>query len=254
MKLAIVALLVVNVGLFAWQYDAHVRGETRAALERPALPDGIPRLVLLREVAAVPQPRRPAEDAGEEDPPRRETVADAEPADRCVAAGPFEQATERDAFRDWLRGYAATLESRAEAVRTRQLFWVYLEPASDADARQRIDDLRERGVEDYMLIRRGGLRNAISLGLFSSQDSVNRRLAELSEQGYQPVVVPRFETSDRYWVDARLAAAHDALPEPPAGLLGAARVVERDCTAAPGSSAAAAPESDTIGTGSGDPG
>lgn len=253
MKLAFVTLLLVNVGLFAWHYDRHVEAVTRAALDRPALSESVPRLVLLREMAAVPQPRRTADavhSAADTAGPRRETMADVEAADRCVEAGPFEEAARRDAFRDWLRGYAAALETRTETVRKRQLFWVYLEPASDADARKRIADLQQRGVQDYMLIRRGGLRNAISLGLFSSQDSVNRRLAELSEQGYQPVVVPRYETTDRFWLRAQLAAEHEALPDAPTDLLAGARLLERPCDqltpAAGAGGAAAAIESDRI--------
>ncbi|MBK6660563.1 MAG: hypothetical protein IPG43_21595 [Proteobacteria bacterium] len=76
------------------------------------------------------------------------------------------------------------------------------------------------GIHDTLLIRRGDMKNSISLGFFRSQDSVNRRLAELNEKGYKPVVVPRFETSDLYWLSARLAEQYAEAPEIPATLLG----------------------------------
>ena len=81
-------------------------------------------------------------------------------------------------------------------------------------------ELRDRGIQDTLLIRRGQMKNSISLGFFRSQDSVNRRLAELNEKGYKPVVVPRFETSDLYWLSARLAEQYTDAPEIPATLLG----------------------------------
>ena len=64
------------------------------------------------------------------------------------------------------------------------------------------------------------MKNSISLGFFRSRDSVNRRLAELNEKGYKPVVVPRFETSDLYWLAARFAEPYAQVPEIPATLLG----------------------------------
>jgi len=150
-------------------------------------------------------------------------------ADRCLDIGPFADSAARDRLRDWLREFVARLETRTEAVRQRQFFWVYLEPTSDESARQNLDDLRARGVTDYMLIRRGDLKNAISLGLFRSQDSVNRRLAEMTEKGYQPIVVPRFETSERYWVSAQLAAAHSERLELPESLVVDVPVRSIDC-------------------------
>lgn len=214
-----VFLLLLNVGLFAWQYNRHVETVTRDALERPRLQPGLPGLVLLREMDALPELRSPAPAAPDSDI-AAELIDDVEGADLCMEVGPFGNAAARDGFRDWLRELVAAIHTRSETVRKRQLFWVYLEPSSDEVARDSIADLRDRGVEDTMLIRRGGLKNAISLGLFSSQDSVNRRLAELNEQGYKPVVVPRFETTERYWIRAQMRAGYDALPEAPPSLIG----------------------------------
>ena len=103
---------------------------------------------------------------------------------------------------DWLR-----TETRRDGERQR-LFWVYLKPReSVAAAQEELADLRRRGITDYMIIRRGGLRNAISLGLFSSQESVNNRLAELADEGYQPVVVPRYKLTKHFWLHAGSGSA-----------------------------------------------
>ena len=229
MKLLGIAFLMVNVLLFAWQYNKHVENATREVVLRPALPAGVETLVLLSEMDTLPLLKPSAEDAATGDLSESEVKADVEPADLCLEAGPFSDAVARDGFKDWMADLVAALHTRSETVRKRKLFWVYLEPTSDFGAQKSMVDLRVRGVQDYMLIRRGGLKNAISLGLFSSQDSVNRRLSELEEQGYQPVVVPRYETTDQFWVSAQLAAEYGSLPDIPETLLGDAAAIEIGC-------------------------
>ena len=229
MKLVGIAFLMVNVLLFAWQYNKHVENATREVVMRPALPADVETLALLSEMDTLPLLRPSAEDAAIGDLSESEVKADVEPADLCLEAGPFSDAAARDGFKDWMADLVAALHTRSETVRIRKLFWVYLEPTSDLGAQQNMVDLRDRGVRDYMLIRRGGLKNAISLGLFSSQDSVNRRLSELKEQGYKPVVVPRYETTDQFWVSAQLAAEYESLPDIPETLLGDAGANEIGC-------------------------
>jgi hypothetical protein len=65
-----------------------------------------------------------------------------------------------------------------------------------------IKDLRNKGASDFRLITGGNLANAISLGVYSSQASVNDRLGELQEKGYTPVVVPYATGKRIFWVDA----------------------------------------------------
>ena len=133
------------------------------------------------------------------------------------------------------------MHTRQETIRQRQLFWVYLEPTSDTEAMDSINDLKRRGVTDYMLIRRGGLKNAISLGLFRSQDSVNRRLAEMTRQGYKPVVVPQFDTVENYWVRATLAEEFADLSVVPEALVGESTLEQIDCSGIADARAAAGP-------------
>lgn len=231
MKVFGILLLVVNVVLVYWQYSAHVEDVTRAAMTHAPLPDDAATLMMLAEMDELPPLKTPAPDPDPAPTLFSEVYEHVKPADRCLDIGPFGDEVLRDRFRDWLRDYIAVLKTRVETVRTRQFFWVYLEPTTEATANQHIDDLKNRGFTDYMLIRRGNLKNAISLGLFRSQDSVNRRLAELSEKGYKPVVVPHFETTDQYWLTAQLAAAHSDTLELPESLLEEAKASEISCEA-----------------------
>ena len=153
--------------------------------------------------------------------------ADVDAADVCIEVGPFAQVAAR--ARDFIDELSAAIHLRTVSVRKRYLFWVYLEPVPAGEAAHSITDLERRGVKDFMLIRRGGLKNAILLGLFSSQDAVNRRVAELSEQGYQPAVVPRYETTDRFWLAAQFAAGHEDAPDIPHELLAGAAIEPVNC-------------------------
>ena len=219
MKILAIALLLANVGLVAWQYQTHVQTLAKATVAHEPLPSDAASIKLVSELPALPE-QRAAHHAAPAPTVTADVQADVVAADLCVDIGPFGDAKARDEVRDWLHDYVAATYMRVETVRKRQFFWVYLEPGSDRAARQNLAELRDRGIQDTLLIRRGDMKNSISLGFFRSQDSVNRRLAELNEKGYKPVVVPRFETSDLYWLSARLAEQYTQAPEVPDTLLG----------------------------------
>lgn len=225
-----VLLLLLNCGAIYWLYSRHLDHLTERQLTRPARSFAGPGLQLLKELPALPQLKNPpAELAAPADYVERYEHVEA--ADDCLHIGPFETTEKRDALRQWLRNYVAALNSRVVPERGRQLFWVYLEPGSDEATAENLGRLQSGGVEDYMVVRRGNLRNAISLGLFSSQDSVNRRLAELSQKGYSPVVVPRYETVSKYWLTARMAAGNEQGLQIPEELLANARTQTIACDA-----------------------
>ncbi|MCZ6802754.1 MAG: SPOR domain-containing protein [Proteobacteria bacterium] len=109
----------------------------------------------------------------------------------CYTYGPIPNLKESALFSEWLDERGILYKQRQTDERGRQLSWVYLAPQqSRALAEATYKDLRQKGVKDMRLIRVGDLSNSISLGLFSSQAAVNRRLNEIEAKGYQSVVVP----------------------------------------------------------------
>ena len=240
MKSLVILLLVANIGYFGWQYNEYLRQHTSQARSVSPLPSGAPRLKLVNELEQLP----PLRDEADGSPHTASSTAPTQPkvsskslpgtggvaSDVCINVGPFPTGGELSKFQTWLGARAATMQTRTETIRKRQLFWIYLEPRSESMARESLADLQSKGVRDYLLIRRGGLKNAISLGLFSSQAAVNRRLAEMNRKGYKPVVVPRFETTDRHWIKANLARGHEDVTEVPGDLLGTAQLWEINCS------------------------
>ena len=75
--------------------------------------------------------------------------------------------------------------------RSKVRYWVYITPrSSQADAQRKADELKTLGVADYFVVNDGSKwQNAISLGLFSSKDAADRRLADLKEQGVRSAQV-----------------------------------------------------------------
>lgn len=239
-KWLVIFLLLGNVVVFGWRFNENIRAETIAAAGAPAIAAGTASLRLISELPKLPPKREPRRDLGEQLPSDDEAEVEVvdltteinsekSASNACLSIGPIPDKARVDALRNWLRDSTAVMHTRAETVRERRFFWVYLEPASDAKAQERLADLKLRGVTDYMLIRRGGLKNAISLGLFRSQDSVNRRLAEMGKQGYKPVVVPKFEKTENYWIKATLAADVEVNLAIPDDLRGEAEVEPSTC-------------------------
>jgi len=123
----------------------------------------------------------------------------------CVSFGPFVEMYQADELSEWLKKNEIQTNQRTEDGEKDQNFWIYLSPSDSKDeAMVAIEDLKGKGVQDYKIINKGNLQNAISLGLFSTQTAANRRLNELKNIGYQPIMVPYHKNHSIIWVDAKV--------------------------------------------------
>lgn len=123
----------------------------------------------------------------------------------CYTYGPIPDDKESALLSNWLNDRNIQYAQRKTDEQGRQMFWVYLAPQESlAQAEATVKDLKQKGVSDLHLIRSGDLLNAISLGLFSSQAAVNRRLNELKAKGYQSVVVPYSGGKKVHWFDVSI--------------------------------------------------
>lgn len=123
----------------------------------------------------------------------------------CYTYGPIPEKKESALMSEWLNERGIEYEQRQTTEDGLPKFWVYLSPqASSARAEKTVEELKQKGIRDLHLIRSGDLLNAVSLGLFSTQAAVNRRLNEIKATGYQPVVVPYAGGKQVYWFDVML--------------------------------------------------
>ena len=144
------------------------------------------------------------------------------PSGVCVRIGPFAQDADALRVSRWLRPRSSRLQIRHDGSGGRPLFGIYLEPRSASEREQNLRDLARQGVHDVLPVRREGMSHAISLGVFSSQENVNRRLAEIEKQGYRPIVVPRRDVGGQRFIEAELAAGFEDPARLPTAELGGA--------------------------------
>lgn len=229
-------LLLGNVLYFGWELDRDTKMRMRVSTVVQPVPAAAAKLNLVRELDD-PLPVRSTRDTietstgsvsgdGNEAPPLSEALVGKLPdistgglssgltGSYCITYGPLPEQSLATGLNDWFRSRNAGTRIRRSEQEEGGLLWIYLAPAETrAEAMAMLDELKDQGIRDYRLIRRGNLKNAVSLGLFSSQSSVNQRLAELTGKGYKPVVVPYTDVSRIYWVDVEMNKAAEAMEE-----------------------------------------
>lgn len=219
-------MLVSNVIYLGWEIDRGTRIYMRNATSAISIPSSATRLQLISEMDATPEVRnREGSTAGLEDMDAVEIVLttnedlmaelpEIRPGESgpltssiaCFRYGPIPDEQMVRGLYDWFRSRGIQANIQYTEEQQRQMFWIYLAPQQSREtALAVIQEMESKGIGDFRLINRGDLQNAISLGLYSSRDSVNNRLKELNEKGYVPVVVPYSNVTRIYWLDTRIS-------------------------------------------------
>ena len=121
------------------------------------------------------------------------------PGIACVELGPV-AALEAKRAEGEIARIASTQKVTQRRAEEPARWWVYLAPPATRQAAvQREAELKKRGVEDASVITDDpSFRNAISLGIFSTEEAANDRAAELRRLGVSDVrVAPRAGVT--YW-------------------------------------------------------
>lgn len=193
MKWIILFLVVVNLAFFAWNYQK-VPWRHHATANALDNGDDVPRLRLLDEPAASHARGGLSTTGGAQ----------------CATLGPFEKRAQAAAAAQRLHGMDLTARVRVEHLPDEGGFWVLIPPAkTHAAARKTIDRLRAKGVKDYFLVAAGDMKNAISLGVFSSDSAARQRLANIRKLGFAPQLQGVPLPQRRYWLDLAANAKPD---------------------------------------------
>ena len=156
-------------------------------------------LLLAAYVLFAPQPRNP--DAALLDAqlnadqirivPPRPAVIPSRPS-ACIEWGAF-SAAELPLAREAIA--ALNLGARVSPVEVQTIagWWVYIPPLkSKAEVERRVAELGQQGVKEYFAIDNGGdMHNAISLGIFKSEEAANHYLQALQDKGVRSAQVGR---------------------------------------------------------------
>lgn len=70
-------------------------------------------------------------------------------------------------------------------------FWVYIPPLnSKAEVERKIAELQSLGVQEYYAVEgQRPMKNAISLGIFKTEEAANNRLEELKQKGVRAALI-----------------------------------------------------------------
>lgn len=211
MRLLVIMLLLANIAFFAlMQWGGKLGGEGQNAQPLAALN---PEKIKLLGQPAAPQPAisapvtavAPAAPVTAVPPivplvPVVPPVAVTSPP----LAAPVARTTEKNCL-EWGEFSGADLARAEKALAQMKLgdklgqrsveythgYWVYLPPAkTHAGKVKRIRQLKEQGIEDYFVVQEAGRwMNAISLGVFKTEEAAKKYLAELNKKGIKTAQV-----------------------------------------------------------------
>jgi hypothetical protein len=232
-KWVILGLVLTNVAFFGWRLSQDQEMVVTDSAPPAAGVAMVNRLLLVSEVesgvlrrrrelpsqqaaqppASPPQPQSSEQLAGTREDaasvPLARVLALPPVADReCYTLGPLENEDDISALGAWFnaQGSQATLrnDERREVTST----WVFLPPLASREAADaRVREMQAANIDDIYVIPRGDMANAISLGLFSQSDTLQRRVSQLEDRGFTPSVLPRYRTATASWFDVTTSAA-----------------------------------------------
>lgn len=132
----------------------------------------------------------------------------------CARLGPFTNAKAAEALGSLMApGAVLAVGRQDESGEASTRYWIHLPPADAETAATTLARLESAGLADILWLKSGPHAGAISLGLYSSTRTRDKRLAELRAAGIEPHVEARQAQTTEYWahlgftdLDSRLAA------------------------------------------------
>lgn len=230
MKWVILGLVLTNVAFFGWRLSQDQEVVVADVAAPPAVGVAmVNRLLLVSEVesgvlrrrrtlpsrqpVSAPQPQSSERLAGDHEGtvsvPLAEALALPPMADReCYTLGPLENEDDISALGAWFNAQGSQATLRSDERREVTSTWVFLPPLASREAADaRVREMQAANIDDIYVIPRGDMANAISLGLYSQNDTLQRRVSQLEGRGFAPSVLPRYRTATASWFDVTTSAA-----------------------------------------------
>ena len=117
----------------------------------------------------------------------------------CLLLGPYKVKDELSGVASQVSGSDLLIEIYERSAD----YWVYLGPYSSfAGAAKVSSELRDKRIDNF-IIRSGELQNAISLGVFTTDERANVHSKGLLKKGYSAAVKRVVKEGERYWLSFR---------------------------------------------------
>ncbi len=118
----------------------------------------------------------------------------------CFKLGPYSVKLNAENSLSRTKGYGAVGNLYAEEKRERFRYWVLVPMRNKQAALKRIKKFKEKGIDDVYLIREGKKKDNISLGIFRERSIAKKRIQQLQELGFNPVVEKHYKVRSEYWL------------------------------------------------------
>jgi len=198
--------LLLNAVYFYIQFNGTDEPTSSTILKQPPLPQGVEKLILLRERGlgggAAPALENPSSKPAIKriDTPLKTLGSQHELA--CFTLGPFIRADIAKRSSGTLTALGVDVKHREISQRTPRGYWVYL-PASKSyqAANRKVKELQKKGLKDLYIMGKGNHQNAISLGLFTRESAANSRLQQVKKLGLKAVLETQYRVNKQTWLD-----------------------------------------------------
>lgn len=208
MKWVILGLVLMNIVFFGWQLNRDREPVVAAEVEPPASTSAmVNRLLLVSELERGVLRRRlntlsPQPGGAASAPVEEALIVPPGPGVECYTVGPLQNEDDISALAAWFNAQGSQAKLRDDERREVVSTWVFLPPhATREDADRKVRAMQTANIDDIYVIPRGDMANAISLGLYTQDDSLQRRVSELEARGFSPSVLPRYKTVTASWFD-----------------------------------------------------
>ncbi len=209
-KILFLFFLLLNAVYFYTQFDDTTELASSTVLKQPPLPQGVDKLVLLRErglgggnpVLPSSSPDKPSAKPIN----RLATPSGLQHEPSCFTLGPFVSADIAKRSSRTLAALGVDVEYREISQRTPRGYWVYL-PSSKSyqAAKRKANELQKKGLKDLYIMGKGGHENAISLGLFTRESAANSRFQQVKKLGLKAVLETQYRVNRQSWLDLKVS-------------------------------------------------
>lgn len=195
MRWIVLALLLANIGLFAWfQAAGRPSGAPVDTAARPLAEEG----ARIQLVGEVPRDQLRAAAAPPKPKPRQQKSDT--PEQLCTLIGPFAEEYQGQDIVERLQALQVEASLREIEMPGQMRYWVFLAPlGSKREAFNKLRELQAAGVDSYV-IPKGSLTNGISFGIFSERERARSLAAELRERGIDARSREEPETYLERWI------------------------------------------------------
>lgn len=192
------ALLLGNVGVFAYmQWGKALTVDSHAQTEQGALHA---EKIKLLEAAAAPQPKA-ASAVATTAPPAPVSAVTVPIATHCMEWGDFSGDSLSRAEKALATLKLGTQPGQRNVEHING-YWVYIPPIKvGADVEKKVAQLKARGVSDYFVVQdEGKWLNAISLGVFKTQEAAQKYLTSLKAKDVRTAQVGEHFGKEKFTV------------------------------------------------------